>query len=76
MRKYGILKLILVKFAKGNKMMNQKNFVIKGNIIYSKSKTELEMKEHAYSVCEDGKCAGVHYRNSIMDSHVKITATA
>ena len=39
--------------------MNQQNFIIKGNIIYSKNKTELEIKEQAYLICEDGKCAGV-----------------
>ena len=39
--------------------MNQQNFIIKGNIIYSKNKTELEIKEQAYLVCENGKCAGV-----------------
>ena len=39
--------------------MNQKNFIIKGNIIYSKNKTELEIKEQAYLICENGKCAGV-----------------
>ena len=44
----------------GEYFMNQRNFIIKGNIIYSKSKTEFEMKEHAYLVCEDGKCAGVY----------------
>ena len=39
--------------------MNQQNFIIKGNIIYSKSKTVLEIKEQAYLICENGKCAGV-----------------
>ena len=39
--------------------MNQQNFVIKGNMIYSKNKTELEIKEQAYLICKDGKCAGV-----------------
>ena len=38
--------------------MNQQNFIIKGNIIYSKDKTELTVKENAYLICEDGVCAG------------------
>jgi len=38
--------------------MNQQKFIIKGNIIYSKDKTELTVKENAYLVCEDGVCAG------------------
>ena len=40
--------------------MNQQNFIIKGNIIYSKNKTELEIKEQACLICESGKCAGVY----------------
>ena len=39
--------------------MIQQNFVIKGNVVYSKSKTELEIKEQAYLICENGKCAGI-----------------
>lgn len=38
--------------------MNQQNFIIKGNVIYSKDKTELTVKENAYLICEDGVCAG------------------
>jgi len=38
--------------------MDQQNFIIKGNIIYSKDKTELTVKENAYLVCEDGVCVG------------------
>ena len=36
-----------------------KNFVLKGNICYSKSLTELETRENAYVVCEDGISRGV-----------------
>jgi len=43
---------------KGAGFMNQQKFIIKGNIIYSKDKTELTVKENAYLVCEDGVCAG------------------
>ena len=43
---------------KGAEIMNQQNFIIKGNIIYSKDKTELTVKENAYLICEDGVCAG------------------
>ena len=38
--------------------MKNQNFILKGNIIYSKDKTELTVKENAYLVCEDGVCAG------------------
>lgn len=39
--------------------MKNQNFILKGNIIYSKDKTELTVKENAYLVCEDGVCAGI-----------------
>ena len=39
--------------------MIQQNFVIKGNVVYSKSKTELEIKEQAYAVCKE---SGEKYR--------------
>ena len=35
------------------------NFVLKGNICYSVSPTELITRENAYVVCTDGKCGGV-----------------
>lgn len=37
-----------------------RNYVIKGNICYSKSKDELCIVENGYVVCEDNKCAGVY----------------
>ena len=36
-----------------------KDFVLKGNICYSKTKNELEIVEKGYLVCIDGKSAGV-----------------
>ncbi len=39
-----------------------KNYVIKGNICYSKTSKELCMTENGYIVCEDGRCAGVYER--------------
>ena len=39
--------------------MGNQNFVIKGNIIFSKDKSEFYIQEHAYLVCVDGLCAGV-----------------
>lgn len=35
------------------------NFVLHGNIIYSKNKDELNIIENGYAVCENGLCAGV-----------------
>ncbi len=46
-----------------------KEFVIKGNICYSKSSNELCITRNGYAVCENGLCAGVynelpeHYKN-------------
>lgn len=37
-----------------------KNYVIKGNICYSKSKNEICTLENGYVVCENGLCAGVY----------------
>ena len=39
--------------------MENQNFVMKGNIIFSKDKSEFYIQEHAYLVCVDGLCAGV-----------------
>ena len=39
--------------------MKAQNFVMKGNIIFSKDKSELNVQKHAYLVCVDGLCAGV-----------------
>ena len=37
-----------------------RNYVIKGNIYYSKSKDEICVIENGYVVCEDNKCAGAY----------------
>lgn len=37
-----------------------KNYVLKGNICYSKTKDELCITENGYVVCENGLCAGVY----------------
>ena len=37
-----------------------KNYAIKGNIYYSKSKDEICVIENGYVVCEDNKCAGAY----------------
>ena len=39
--------------------MKDRNFIMKGNIIFSKDKSELNVQKHAYLVCVDGLCAGV-----------------
>lgn len=39
--------------------MDKLTFVIKGNVVFSKIKTEMNIWEQAYLVCSDGKCAGV-----------------
>lgn len=40
--------------------MYESIFILKGNIIYSKSAGELEVYEHGYIVCENGKVRGVY----------------
>ncbi len=37
-----------------------KSFILKGNLCYSKSSTELCIVENGYVVCNDGLCAGVY----------------
>ena len=39
--------------------MTQKNFALKGTIIWSESPTQLSIHENSYLVCENGACAGV-----------------
>lgn len=39
--------------------MKDRNFIMKGNIIFSKDKSELNVQKNAYLVCVDGLCAGV-----------------
>ncbi len=40
--------------------MNESIFILKGNIVYSKSQTELAICEHGYLVCREGKVEGVY----------------
>ena len=40
--------------------MNESIFILKGNIIYSKSQTEFAICEHGYLVCRDGKVDGIY----------------
>ena len=39
--------------------MNESIFILKGNIVYSRSAEELEICEHGYLVCENGRVKGV-----------------
>ena len=34
--------------------------ILKGNIIYTKTKDEFEICEHGYLVCKDGKVEGIY----------------
>ena len=36
------------------------NYVIKGNICFSKTSKELSVIENGYAVCENGRSAGVY----------------
>ena len=40
--------------------MNGSIFILKGNIVYSKSQTEFAICEHSYLVCRDGKVDGIY----------------
>ena len=40
--------------------MNESVFILRGNIIYSKSLTEFEICEHGYLVCREGQVEGVY----------------
>lgn len=40
--------------------MNESIFILKGNIVYSKSAEEMVISEHSYLVCEDGLVQGVY----------------
>ncbi|MGC4019108.1 MAG: amidohydrolase family protein [Muricomes sp.] len=40
--------------------MYESIFILKGNIVYSKNSSELEICEHGYLVCEEGKVKGVY----------------
>ena len=36
-----------------------KDFILKGNVLYSQSKDEIRAFENAYVVCKDGVCKGI-----------------
>ena len=36
-----------------------RNYVLRGNVCYSKTSSELVIVESGFVVCENGKCAGV-----------------
>ena len=40
--------------------MYESIFILKGNIVYSKNASELEICEHGYLVCEEGEVKGVY----------------
>ena len=40
-------------------MKQNSSFALKGNVCFSTDKNTLVSREHAYVVCENGKCAGV-----------------
>lgn len=50
----------IVRIQKGGRPVNEPVFILKGNIIYSKSLTELAVCEHGYLVCRDGRTEGVY----------------
>ena len=42
-----------------NKLINEQNFILKGNILYSKTPTELSVTDQGFLVCCDGLSQGV-----------------
>ena len=68
--------------------MNESIFILKGNIVYSKSQTEFAICEHGYLVCRDGKVDGIYaetarlteftrrFRSASAEIRSGITATA
>lgn len=47
-------------FTEEMRSMNEPVFILKGNIVYSRSLTEFSICEHGYLVCADGKVEGVY----------------
>ena len=41
-------------------MMNKNTFILKGNILYSKTKTELSVTEQGFLICFEGISQGVY----------------
>ena len=48
------------EYQSGNREGSMKNFVIKGNVLYSSSSKVLEEHPNSYLVCKDGLCEGVY----------------
>ena len=53
----GILRVLMERSVQ---QMNEPVFILKGNIIYSKSIKEFAVCEHGYLVCREGKVDGVY----------------
>lgn len=45
---------------RGGRPMNGPVFILRGNIVYSKDQNELDICEHGYLVCREGKVEGVY----------------
>lgn len=52
--------MLFVKLQNERKYTTVRNYIIKGNICYSKTSNEICMIENGYVVCENNKCAGVY----------------
>lgn len=46
--------------GKGTVTMNESIFILKGNLVFSRSVEELEIREHSYLVCKDGLVEGIY----------------
>ena len=53
--------------------MNESIFILKGNIVYSRSAEELELCEHGYLVCENGRVKGVYQTLPFVYGGIPIT---
>lgn len=53
--------------------MNEPIFILKGNIVYSRSAEELEICEHGYLVCENGRVKGVYQTLPFVYGGIPIT---
>lgn len=53
--------------------MNEPIFILKGNIVYSRSAEELEICEHGYLVCENGRVKGAYQTLPFVYGGIPIT---
>ena len=53
--------------------MNESIFILKGNIVYSRSAEELEICEHGYLVCDNGRVKGVYQTLPFVYGGIPIT---